>query len=253
MNESLVDCHAHLIFDNVDAKKIINGMAGVLDYIVCVSTSKMDNLKVVKLAEKEKNIYATIGIHPEYASETNPEDYKLIKKLATNKKVVAIGECGLDLHYRSDNFLKQKEVFIKQIEIAIQFKKPLMVHVRDAEEQVLEILKEYRGRLVDVIIHCYSSKNENITKAFIDLDVFFSFAGNFTFKNYRREDIKLIPINKLLVETDSPFLSPEPIRGTQNEPKNVHITVEKIAKVLEIENNKLKTILKENAKRVFRL
>ena len=252
MEEQLIDCHAHLVSEGVEAQPIINSMQqNNLQAIVCVGTAPWDIKKVVKLANENKNIFAAIAFHPEYVEQIKDADFELLEELTKNSKVVAIGECGLDYHYNQDNKQAQIKLLEKQIEIAVKMQKPIMLHIREAEEDAIKTLLPHAKKLKDIIVHCYSSVSEEITKKFIEMGAYISFAGNFTFKKYRRQDIKLIPKDKILVETDAPYLSPEPLRGTQNSSKNVHITAQRMADELEMNVDELKKILTENAKRVF--
>lgn len=252
METKLIDCHAHLVSEGVDAQPIIDTMPqNNLQAIVCIGTAPWDNKKVVGLANQNKNIYAAVAFHPEYVDKVTDADFEILEELSKDSKVVAIGECGLDYHYTQNNKKEQIELLKKHILLAIKTNKPIMLHIRDAEDDAIKTLLPYSSKLKDIIIHCYSSVSEEITKKFVSMGCYISFAGNFTFKKYRREDIKLVPKNRLLVETDSPYLSPEPLRGTQNSSKNVHITAQRMADELQINAQELKKILTENAKRVF--
>ena len=184
MEEKLIDCHAHLIFENINPELIIKDMdSDNLCGIISVATNSIDIVNVLDLAVKNEHIFAALGFHPEYANDITKENFDLLIELAKNQKVVAIGECGLDYHYSSENKQKQIEIFEKQIIIAKQLNKPLMVHIRDAEQDALKLLKKYIIDLSTVVIHCYSAVSSSITKEFVDLGVYFSFAGNFTYKN----------------------------------------------------------------------
>ena len=252
MSNELIDCHAHLVSEGVDAKEIINSMSeNNLLAIVCIGTAPWDIEKVEKIAAQNKNIYAAVAYHPEYVNDITEGDMQKLEKIAKSKNVVAVGECGLDYHYTKENREAQIDLLKKHIELAINIQKPIMLHIREAEDDAIATLLPYAKKLKNIIIHCYSSVSEEITKQFVDMGAYISFAGNFTFKKYRRQDIKLVPKNRILVETDAPYLSPEPFRGTQNSSKNVHITAQKMADELEMNVHELKYILVENAKRVF--
>lgn len=254
MEQKLIDSHAHLISENVDGKEIINKMeSDNIEAIICIGTGPFDVENVVEIAEQNKNVFAAIAFHPEYADDIKEKDFEKLEKLVLHNKVVAIGECGLDYHYSKDNIERQKELFKRHIKLAIKVQKPIMLHIREAEDDAIEILKPFVGQLKDIIIHCYGAVSERVTKEFVSMGAYISFAGNFTFKRFRREDISLVPKDKLLVETDSPYLSPEPLRGRQNYPKNVHITAQAMADELQMNSSELKSILIENAKRVFEI
>ena len=250
--KKLIDCHAHLISEGVEPKDIIDGMKeNNLEAIVCIGTAPWDIEEVVEIAHANKNIFAAVAYHPEYVEKIQSQDMKKLEEIAKDQKVVAIGECGLDYHYTQNNKSEQIDLLKKHIELAIRINKPIMLHIREAEEDAIKTLLPYAKELKNIIIHCYSAVSEEITKKFVEMGCYISFAGNFTFKKYRRQDIKLIPKDKILVETDAPYLSPEPLRGTKNSSKNVHITAERMADELEMNSDELKKILIENAKRVF--
>ena len=249
----IIDTHAHLIYDNVKTEDIIKNMKNdKLEKIIAVGVQVEDSIKSQKLAENNEDIYCVVGIHPECASETTDEDIKLIDELANKKKVIGIGEIGLDYHYTQDNIEKQKEIFIKQIKLADKHNLPICIHTRDAKEDTYEILKNHKEYLKNGgVMHCYSYDNE-YAKKFIDLGFYISFAGNFTYKKNVSDLIKGLPIDKILVETDAPFLTPVPFRGKPNEPKFVHHTAQKIADELNMDVETLKKQLLENTYRLFK-
>lgn len=218
----LIDTHAHLNFP-----ELLKDIDGVLERarivgvekIICVGTNLEDSKVAIGLAEKYSNLYATVGIHP----ENTCENWNEFERLAKNPKVVAIGECGLDNKVGLPN---QKEIFEKQIAIAGKLNLPLIIHCRNAQEELMEMLKRVQHDTRGVL-HCFAGGME------IPENFYVSFAGNVTFKNAEnlREVAKLVPLEKLLVETDCPFLAPEPRRGSQNEPVNVKITASKLAEI----------------------
>lgn len=236
----MVDTHCHIFseyYDNID--EVINKMK---DSIIIVSgTNDIDNLEVIKLCNKYDNVYGTIGIHPTELDKITEESYNIIIDNINNPKIVGIGEIGLDYHYPDTNKDLQKEVFIKQIEIAKKYNKSIVVHSRDAINDTYEILKEYaKGLKID--IHCFAGSLDSAYK-FIEIGSRLGIGGVLTFKNSvkLKEIVKNIGLEHLLLETDSPFLSPEPFRGKQNEPYNVIYVAKKIA---EIKNESLDNVLK---------
>lgn len=249
----IIDTHAHLIYDNVKTEEIIENMiADKLEKIIAVGVKVDDSILSQQLSEKNENIYCVVGIHPECASETTDEDIKKIDELASKDKVIGIGEIGLDYHYTQDNIEKQKDIFIKQIKLASKHNLPICIHTRDAKEDTYEILKNYKDYLKNGgVMHCYSYDNE-FAKKFIELGFYISFAGNFTYKKNVSELIKDLPIDRILVETDAPFLTPVPFRGKPNEPKYVHYTAQKIADELEMDLEELEEKLLENTYRIFK-
>jgi len=248
----MIDTHAHLLMlENMN--KIIDGMSNDdMNYIVTIGTTVEDSIQSVNLAQKHEKVYATVGIYPEYSVNTTQEDLKVIEELAKNEKVVAIGEIGLDYHYNYDKE-SQKELFVKQLEIANRVGKPFCIHCRDATSDVYEILKENKHLINHSgLMHCYSEGKEWFEK-FLDLGLYLSFSGNITFKKADRSFLKDIPLDRIVVETDSPYLSPEPFRGRKNEPKMVQYVIDKIAKEIEISSEELRKITTENAKKFYSL
>lgn len=248
----MIDTHAHLLMlENMN--EIIDGMSNDdMNYIVTIGTTVEDSIQSVNLAQKHEKVYATVGIYPEYSVDTTEEDLKVIEELAKNEKVVAIGEIGLDYHYNYDK-KSQKELFVKQLEIANRVGKPFCIHCRDAASDVYEVLKENKHLINHSgLMHCYSEGKEWFEK-FLELGLYLSFSGNITFKKTDRSFLKDIPLDRIVVETDSPYLSPEPFRGRRNEPKMVQYVIDKIAKEIEISSEELRKITTENAKKFYSL
>ena len=198
-------------------------------------------------------ILAKNGVHPEDANEYSENAQKKLIELCKSKKVVAIGEIGLDYHYEGFDKEKQKEVFLKQIVLADKLSLPIQIHCRDAMEDAMKILKENKDKLSrGGIFHCYSGSIEE-AKEILKLGFSFSFGGVCTFKNARKavEVINFLPIENILLETDCPYLAPEPHRGEVNEPKNIPFIAEKIAQIKNIQLEEVAKITTENAKRIF--
>ena len=249
----LIDTHAHLVYDHVKTKEVIENMGNDgLEKIITVGIDVENSVDSQELAEKNKNVYCVVGIHPECASETTEEDLKKIDELASKNKVIGIGEIGLDYHYTQDNIDKQKELFIKQIKLADKHGLPICIHTRDAKEDTYQILKDHKEYLKHGgVMHCYSYDIE-YAKKFVELGLYVSFAGNFTYKKYQMDIVKNIPIERILVETDAPFLAPVPFRGGINEPKLVRYTAQKIADELEMDFMEFKKQILDNTYRLFK-
>ena len=246
----MIDTHAHLLM--LENNVIENMKADDMDYIVNIGTTLEDSIQGIELASKNEKVYTTVGIYPEYSVDTTDEDLKKLEEFAKNKKVVAIGEIGLDYHYEYDKE-SQKKLFVKQLEIADRLALPFCIHCRDAASDVFDILKENKHLINHSgLMHCYSEGKEWFEK-FLELGLYLSFSGNITFRKSDRSFLKDIPLDRILVETDSPYLSPEPVRGRKNEPKNVKYVIEKIASELNISAEELKKITTENAKRFYNL
>lgn len=212
---TMIDTHCHVLkeyYNNID--EIINRMGN--NVIIISGTNDQDNKEVIELCNKYPNVYGTIGIHP---TEIDSNDLDFIEKNLNNKKIVGIGEIGLDYYWNKDNKQKQKEMFIKQLDLALKYNKPVVIHSRDATFDTYEILKNYLNLKKD--IHCYSGSLE-MAKNFIKINCRLGIGGVLTFKNSKLKDvIKEIDLKYLMLETDSPFLTPEPYRGKQNEPYNI--------------------------------
>ncbi len=246
----IIDTHAHinkLEYDNLD--EIIDELR---DYIIINNgINEETNKLVLEMADKYKNFYAAIGYHPENVDEITDIDLKFLESCLVNPKVVAIGEIGLDYHYRKDNKEKQQQLFIKQLELAQKYKKPVIIHSRDAIDDTYNILKKYD---VKADIHCFSSSLE-MAKKFITIGSFIGIGGTLTFLNNKKsvEVAKNIDLSKILLETDSPYLSPEPKRGTKNSPVNLIYVIEKLATIKGLSSEKVLEILNQNAINFFNL
>lgn len=248
----LIDSHCHLSkndYENVE--KIISNME---DNIMIVSGADFEsNYEVIELARNYKNIYGVLGIHPSEITSEIEDNLKFIEEHINDKHIVGIGEIGLDYHYECDKE-KQKEIFIKQIRLAIKYNKPIVVHTRDAIQDTYDILVKENAFKVNVTIHCFSESLE-MAKLFIEKGAKIGVGGVLTFKNSKKlkEVVENIELKHILLETDSPYLAPEPFRGTKNEPKNVYYVAEKIA---EIKNMKIEDVIEittRNSKAQFDL
>ncbi|MFP4478551.1 MAG: TatD family hydrolase [Candidatus Izemoplasmatales bacterium] len=231
----LIDSHVHLndeqLFTKIENLIEKAESVGVVAYMVVgydIESSKL----AIELASMYDQVYALIGIHPSEASYVREGDLKWIEKNLKHPKVKGIGEIGLDYHWDKSFMEKQKDLFIKQIQLANKHKVPISIHMRDATNDTYEIIKEYKDKDLQGVMHCYSGPLEYMDK-FIDLNMFISLAGPVTFKNANtpKEVAKAVPLDRLLVETDAPYLSPVPYRGKQNQPRNVEFIAKEIAKI----------------------
>lgn len=239
----MIDTHCHLDCIN-NIENIINKFDGILITSGCDDKS---NLKVIELVNKYSNVYGTLGIHPEFADENYNLD--IILKNLENPKILGIGEIGLDYHYNKDNMEKQKELFIKQLDIAKKFNLPVVIHSRDSIDDTYNILKKYK---LKGSIHCFSSSLE-MAKKFIKLGYKIGVGGVITFKNGKKlkEVVNGIHIKDILTETDSPYLSPDPNRGKENNPSNVYYVIKEIARIKNINEDEVIIISMKNAEEVF--
>ena len=247
----MIDTHAHLLSLENCEQVIKNMAADRLENIVCIGTTVADSKENVELAKKHDNIFAAVGIYPEYSKTVTDEDLRAIEELAKNQKVVAIGEIGLDYHDENYDKESQKKIFVRQLEIADRLALPFCIHCRAAAADVYNVLEENKHLINHSgLMHCYSEGREWYKK-FLDLGLYLSFSGNITYKKSDRSFLKDVPLDKILVETDSPYLSPEPLRGRPNEPKNVQHVIDKIAIELGISSDELEKITTENAKKLY--
>ncbi len=269
----LVDTHAHLSFkdykgdlDQVVKRSVKEGV----NKIICVSSNLKESEKSIEIAQKyPKIVFPAVGIHPQ---QTDPEtklppeeQIKGLTQLANNKNVVALGECGLDYSPASPDAsqggpasphekdrTKEEQVFLfkKQIELAIELKLPILIHSREAFSDTLQIIKEYQG--LKGVFHCYSAGKKSIIKV-DEIGFFFGLDGNLTYDEGLQNVSNQIPIEKILLETDCPFLSPEPHRGLRNEPKNVKIIAQCLARIKGVSFDRVAKTTTQNAKNLFKI
>ena len=252
----LFDSHAHYNDEKFqeDREKVLSQIykSGVTK-IVNAGYNLESSRQAIEIANKHEFIYATVGISPNDIEDYKEEHLKEITKFAQSKKVVAIGEIGLDFYWNKENKDLQKEVFISQIEIANKLNLPIIIHTREAIYDTLEILKNNNCNKKGVF-HCCPF-NVDLVREGLKLGFYISFAGPVTFKNSKNasEIINMVPLDKMLIETDSPYLSPEPLRGKRNDSRNVKYIVKKIADVKQIDTEEVAKITYENAKRIFEI
>ena len=245
------DTHCHLSkedYDNID-EVIERAKVNRVNRLIICGCDKKSIIESIEIANHYDNIYLEIGFHPSEANITTEEDINWLDDLITkNRKVVAVGEIGLDYHWDKDNKDKQKDLFRKMISLSKKHNLPVVIHSRDAFQDTYDILKEEK---VIGDIHCFSGNLEN-AKMYIDLGFVIGIGGVLTFKNTNlKETISKIDLKNIILETDSPYLSPEPFRGKQNEPKNVYYVAEEIARIKGLKLEEISTITEDNIERVF--
>lgn len=220
MSNFYVDSHAHILkvaYDDIDTV-VKNYLNNGVKYIINCTSNIEESKEVNKLVNIYPSMYGTIGIHPHYAKDYTENDINYIENNINNKKIIALGETGLDYYYGFSEKEKQIELFIKQLEIAQKHKKPVVIHSRESHEDILKILKNYE---LKIIIHSFTGDIKYLQK-YIKRGYLISLSGIITFKNSNFEKIiKAIPDEQLILETDSPHLTPVPNRGKKNEPRNV--------------------------------
>lgn len=251
----LFDTHSHLNAEQFkeDLQEVIVRMkeAGV-SYTVVVGFDEVTIKKAMELAETYDFIYAAVGWHPVDAIDMTEEHLVWLEELAAHPKVVALGEMGLDYHWDKSPKEVQKEVFRKQIQLAKKVKLPIIIHNRDATQDIVDILAEENAAEVGGIMHCFSGSVE-VAKQCIGMNFLISLGGPVTFKNAKKpkEVAMEIPMERLLIETDCPYLTPHPFRGKRNEPSYVKLVAEEIANLKGISYEEVAKITTENAKSLF--
>jgi TatD DNase family protein len=252
----LVDTHAHLQWSSFqkDREKVINQARKVdVKCIVNIGFDLDGSKKAIELAENHDGLYATIGVHPHNASQFNHNGLEALRKLSKNPKVVAIGEIGLDYYRNLSPREDQKRAFESQLNLADELELPVVIHNREADTEILGKLLRFKGRIKGVM-HCFSGSRE-MAEQCLELGFYVSFAGPVTFPNSHRlqETAKMVDLNKVLLETDSPWLAPQEMRGKRNEPAFLPFIAKKIAELKRISEEKLAQATTENAKEIFQL
>ncbi len=253
----LFDTHAHYDADAFDADRmeVLSSMPGQgVELILNPGCDLKSSQTAVELAERFPFVYAAVGVHPEECADWNAEhDIPVLEALAQNPKVRAIGEIGLDYHWPENPPRElQQQVFHAQLDLAEKLNLPVIVHDRDAHHDCLEIVRTHPN--VTGVYHCYSGGVED-AKTLMKLGWMISFTGSITFKNARRalEVIDLLPLDRMMIETDSPYMSPEPFRGRRNDSGRVHLVAEAIARRKGLDPEEVARITLENGKRFFRI
>lgn len=244
------DTHCHIYkeyYENID-EILKNAKENKINRMINNGCDKKSNSEVLELIGKYENMYGALGIHPENVEEYIQEDIKLIEKQLNHKKVIAIGEIGLDYHYTKENKEKQKKLLEEQLSLAERYHLPVIIHSREATEDTINILKNYKTKGV---IHSFSGSLET-AKIYIKMGYLLGINGVITFKNSKLKDvIREIPLENIVLETDSPYLTPEPFRGKRNEPARILEIAKFISELKEISIEELARITNDNIKRIF--
>ena len=253
----MIDSHCHLDHEPMfsDLKNvIIRSKESGLEKILSICTTKDSFKKIIKIVQFDPIIYGTFGIHPHETGSERTTIKEIIKNVSSNKKIIAIGESGLDFYYNHSSRDEQISSFKYHIEASIELKVPIIVHSRDAEKETFEILNIYKKSKPKILMHCFTGSSEFAYKL-LTLDSYFSASGIITFNNSvdLQKTFKLIPFDKLLIETDSPYLSPVPFRGKKNEPSFIKYTLEKLAQIKDMELKKIEKITNNNFNTLFNL
>ncbi len=253
----LFDSHAHYNDERFleDIDDVLGSMQeNNVAYIMNACSSVEEIPYILKLAEKYDFLYASVGVHPHEVGIMNDEDIETLKKYAAHTKVKAIGEIGLDYFYDNSPRDLQKKWFARQIELAAELGLPVIIHDRDAHRDCLDILNSSRIRECGGVFHCYSGSAEMLSEV-LDLGLYVAFGGSLTFKKSQKpvEAAKAAPLDKILIETDCPYLTPEPYRGKRNSSCYIHLVAKKLAEIKNISVEKIEELTLQNAKKCFRI
>jgi len=249
-----IDSHCHINFPELNQKidEVLKNMeSNKISHALCVSVTLDKINEILDLTRQYSNIYASVGVHPDYEDIKEP-DIDTLFKYSKDEKVIAIGETGLDYFRLKGDLSWQRDRFRTHIQAAIKSELPLIIHTRNAQDDTISIMKEEGASAAAGVMHCFTESYEMAKKA-IDLGFYISFSGIITFKNAEtlRETVKKIPIENILIETDSPYLAPVPNRGKLNEPSNVKYVAEKIAELKGISIEKVAEITTNNFFKLF--
>ena len=257
--QTIIDTHCHLadpkLYGDLDGvlSRAADAAIGTIVSVGAISSIETDR-RTVEIAERHPHIYAAIGVHPHDAKDCDADRISALRELAQSKKVVAIGESGLDFHYMHSPVEAQEAALRRQLELAAELGLPITIHCRDAEERLTTIVREVGMPARGGVIHCFTG-NTDAAREFVALGFHISFSGIVTFRNAR--DIQVaaptVPADRVMVETDAPYLAPEPYRGKRNEPAYVRRTLEVLAKLRGVDADDLARITSENARRLFRI
>ena len=255
----LIDSHAH-----IQGKEYAGEVAAVIDRARAAGVAKIiavggagdmsSNTEAVALAAQFDNVYATAGMHPHDAKDVGPQDLAQLKDLSAHPKVVAVGETGLDYYYSHSPHDMQRRVFAQFIHMARETNLPIVVHERDAAREAAELLRSEGERSLRGVIHCFTG-DYDAARAYLELGFYVSFTGIITFKNADplREVVRRLPLDRMLIETDSPYLTPMPHRGSRNEPAHVRWVAETVARVKGIDYEKVAAATTSNAEELFQI
>lgn len=251
----LVDSHCHLYYEpySLDLSQCINESKNDnVNLLLSIGVDYQTSIENIKIAENFKEVYCSIGLHPNNVKEKSSEINKIFSLLETSKKIIGIGECGLDLYRSPENFTDQVKCFEKQIQFSLDNDLPFIVHTRDSDKETFDVLNNFKTKNLKFVMHCFSS-NCYYAEKFIELGGLISFSGNLTFKNSLeiQKTCSTISLDKILIETDSPYLSPHPLRGKKNHPKNVNLIAKKISELKNIKIDEVAKFTTNNFKKLF--
>ena len=251
----MIDSHCHL-----DHEPLINNLSDVItrskaagvNKILTICTTKESYKNILSIVKHDPMIYGTFGIHPHETSQDKVTKDQILNEISKEKKIIGVGETGLDFYYNNSDKEAQIKSFHEHIEASIDLNMPLIIHSRNAENETFDILNEYANRNIKILMHCFTG-SLNFAKKLMKLNAYFSASGIITFNNSLdlQKTFEQIPTDKLLVETDSPFLAPVPMRGKKNEPSYVKYTLEKLSNIKSINSQELDKITTNNFNNLF--
>jgi len=252
----MIDSHCHLdhepLFKNL--KNVIsNSKTEGVEKILTICTTKESFNSILEIIKYDKIIYGTYGIHPHETNTNILTTQEIVDTINKNNRIIGVGETGLDFYYNNSDKESQIKSFKNHIEASIELRMPVIVHSRNAEDETFELLNNYnKSKNLKILMHCFTG-SKNFVDKLLSLGAYFSASGIITFKNSveLQSTFKEIPLDKLLIETDSPFLSPEPMRGKKNEPSYIKYTLEKLSKIKNIDKKKLDKITTNNFNNLF--
>ena len=251
----MIDSHCHLDHEPLltNLEEVISRSKAIgIDKLLTICTTNNGYENILKIVEIDPIIYGTFGIHPHETDNDKVSKNEIVKKIKLNKKIIGVGETGLDFHYNNSDKESQLMSFKKHIEASIELNIPLIIHSRNAESETYNVLQEFKKDNLKILMHCFTGSFEFAEKL-MKLNSFFSASGIITFKNSLelQNTFKRIPLEKILIETDSPFLSPEPMRGKKNEPSFIKYTANKLAQLKKIKNEEINKITTNNFNSLF--
>ena len=251
----MIDSHCHLDQEPLfnDLNQIISRSKNVgIEKLLTICTTKDSFNKILKIVEFDPMIYGTYGIHPHETKNDKIEINTIVNKISMNKRIIGVGETGLDFYYNNSDKESQVLSFRNHIEASLNLNIPLIIHSRNAETETYEILKDYQDKNLKILMHCFTGSYDFAEKL-MKYNSFFSASGIITFKNSLdlQNTFKKIPLNKILIETDSPFLSPIPMRGKKNEPSYIKYTLNKLAQIKNMDSEKIDITTTQNFNKLF--
>ena len=254
---AIFDTHAHYDDDafNDDREQLLAALPGQgIARVVDVGASLASCRKVLELMEQYDYIYGAIGVHPSETAELTEESYSWLKEQCRKKKCLAVGEIGLDYYWPEPDHETQKKWFLRQLDLAREIKKPVIIHSRDAAKDTVDLMTEAHAEEIGGVIHCYSYTKET-AKIFLDMGFYFGIGGVLTFKNAKKlkEAVEYIPMDRIVLETDCPYMAPEPVRGTRCDSSLIRYVGEYIAQLKGISAEEVFRTTAENARRVYGL